>query len=275
MELHSFHKPLQRSGQHLFSQRPCRGFTLIELMVVMAIIAAMAAMLLPAVGLVKAAAKTADCANRMRQLGMIFSIYIDNNEGAFLGPGPSDSWNDYHKSLLEIPLTNGLTSFNQADVRDVANVFMCPEDTWKVTDAINGTTIWDLYVSHGYSMQILGGRAMNRGPFRLSEVAQKSETILAADSRNNQTPVRFDQNLGGAMIGSTGAGSSLIVYPRHRNNTQCMVLWVDGHASPVPAAGPGDYASLYSATRLGVTSSYNPATDTYSNPTVISMWDTK
>jgi prepilin-type processing-associated H-X9-DG protein len=98
---------------------------------------------------------------------------------------------------------------------------------------------------------------------------------LAADSRNNQIPSWFDQNLGGAMLGNNGAGSPLIVYPRHRNNTQCMVLWVDGHASPVQAAGPGDYASLYSATRLGVTSSYNPATDTFINPTVTSMWDTK
>ena len=252
-----------------------RGFTLIELLVVIAIIALLTAMLLSTVTIVRTAAKTADCANRMRQLGMIFSVYIDNNEGSFLGPGPSNSWNDYHKNLLEIPLTNGLTNFNQADVRDVANVFMCSEDKWKVTDAINGTTIWDLYVSHGYSMQVLGGRAMNREPFRLSEVAQKSETILAADSRNNQTPVRFDQNLGGAMLGNAGSASSLIVYPRHRNNTQCMVLWVDGRASPVQAAGPDDCASLYSATRLGITSSYNAATDTFSNPTVTSMWDTK
>jgi hypothetical protein len=54
-----------------------------------------------------------------------------------------------------------------------------------------------------------------------------------------------------------------------------MILWVDGHASPVQAAGPGDYSSLLAATRLGATASYNPATGTWNNPTIISMWDTQ
>jgi hypothetical protein len=64
-------------------------------------------------------------------------------------------------------------------------------------------------------------------------------------------------------------------YPRHRNETQCMVLWVDGRASAVPAAGPGDSTSLYSATRLGQTQGFTPSTNTFINPTITSMWDTK
>ena len=272
MAPNSFKRRLPCSDLHPFSQRPCPGFTLTELLVVMAIIAIMAAMLLPAVGLVKASAKTADCSNRMRQLGLIFSIYVHNNEGTFLGPGPGNSWADYHKNLLEIPTTTGLTAFNAANIRDVASVFMCSEDKYRPDSSWSGALIWDNYISHGYNMQILGGRNCGRGPFQLRDVAKPSDTVLATDSRDNLSPARWDAYLGTPMASSN---QSPPAYPRHRYQTQCMVLWLDGRASAVPAAGPGDYTSLYSATRLGQTNWYSPSTNTFGTPNGASMWDTK
>lgn len=260
-----------RSLSH-FPRPRVGGFTLTELLVVIGLIALLTGMLLPAVKIAMMSAKTSDCANRMRQLGVIFSIYIQNNEGTFLGPGPGFSWADYHKNLLEIPTTSGLASFNRADIRDVANVFMCSEDRNKPYSFVGTTLIWDGYISHGYNIQMLGGRMCSRSPFQLREVANPSETILAADSRDNQTPGRWAAYLGTPMASSNQVPTA---YPRHRNETQCMVLWVDGRASTVPAAGPGDSTSLYSATRLGQTNGYTPATNTFINPTVTSMWDTK
>jgi prepilin-type processing-associated H-X9-DG protein len=243
-------------------------------MVVIGIIVVLAAMLLPMTKVVRNAAKTAECGGRMRQLGFLFTTYIINNRGRFLPPGPGSSWTDYNRNLLSIQ-ASGLAGFNNANLGEVANAFMCSEDKWKVTDFFSGVIIWDMFVSHGYNLQILGGRMCGtHGAFRLIDVVNPSETVLAADSRNNQLPAWFDANLGGAMLGTAGP-NSVVAYPRHRYNTQCMVLWVDGHASPVQAAGPNDFISLYSATRLGGTISYNPATDTFSNSTITSMWDTK
>jgi hypothetical protein len=136
------------------------AFSRIELMVVIGIIVLLAAMLLPMTKAVRNAAKTAECGARMRQLGFLFTTYIVNNRGKFL-PSPGGSWIDYNRNLLGIQ-AGGLAGFRQANLGEVANAFMCSEDKWKVTDYFSGVIIWDMFVSHGYNIQILGGTLRRR-----------------------------------------------------------------------------------------------------------------
>ncbi len=66
------------------------GFTLVELLVVTAIISVLAAMLLPALDKATESARGIGCKNNLKQQGLALGLYTDDSEGWLLGTG---AWN--------------------------------------------------------------------------------------------------------------------------------------------------------------------------------------
>ena len=74
-----------------------RGFTLIELLVVISIIALLLAVLMSALQRVKKQAQTVACQSNLKQWGLFFSMYTQDNDGNFhegwwSGKDYSDTW---------------------------------------------------------------------------------------------------------------------------------------------------------------------------------------
>jgi prepilin-type N-terminal cleavage/methylation domain-containing protein/prepilin-type processing-associated H-X9-DG protein len=72
-------------------KRSTRGFTLVELLVVIGIISLLISMLLPALNKARRASNELACASNIRQFGLGIQIYCNNNKGFMPAKGPDGS----------------------------------------------------------------------------------------------------------------------------------------------------------------------------------------
>jgi len=86
--------------QALQRTKRSKGFTLIELLVVVAIIAILAALLLPALAYSKGQAQKTQCANNNKQLGLAMSMYAGDNKDYMPYPNWNPPWTDASGNAL-------------------------------------------------------------------------------------------------------------------------------------------------------------------------------
>ena len=99
------------------------GFTLVELLVVIATIGLLVALLLPALGSVRESAMRTQCANNMRQIGLAMLLYTDAHHGRM--PESQHTVNEALSADKEAWI-DSLSPYTE----DVDVIRMCPSDPY-------------------------------------------------------------------------------------------------------------------------------------------------
>lgn len=121
-------------------RRPTRGgFTLVELLVVIGIIALLISILMPALTKARKAANAAVCLSNLRQLGQAWTIYLDESKGEL----PVYWWANHPAQVTsqtdkdEFAWTQGNVFALLAGLKTNSNFLVCPEAKQPIESAFN------------------------------------------------------------------------------------------------------------------------------------------
>ena len=192
-----------------------RGFTLIEMLVVIAIIALLAAIITPSVSAAIRRSKTVTGLSNLRQIGQAFQLYATENQGRLpyeIGrPGARD------RRTWHVAIAPYLDDFSLDDLEDnvgrrPVGVFACPNSE-NLTRAGN-------YADYGMNIYVNGSETEQEGVQRsLLHIPTPERVILAGDSANCNRPLR------------PGATDALMDRRQGRRRDSANILYVDGRVT--------------------------------------------
>jgi prepilin-type N-terminal cleavage/methylation domain-containing protein len=228
-------------------ERPC-GFTLVELLVVIGIVALLIAILLPALNRARAAGKSVACLNHTRQLATA-QIMTAVQNGGYLRPGYSDTFgdgfDDWSMALVRYNGPLGGTRLTQQSGSSFPSppwVLRCTVGTNRDTSNVS---IWGWrervgYVSHYWAVGYGNTKErISRQPPNRAMILEKSDFTTFGGNEN--TSIYFALNNPRELI-----DRQYLWFP-HPNQTQ-NVAFMDGSAQAVRR---GDFIASWTPAASG------------------------
>ena len=253
-----------------------RGLTILELLVVMAVLGVLVALILPAIQAAREAARRMECSNNLKQIGLALHAYHD-----LLNTFPP-GWRDDHMQSSAYAWSNGLLplldqhdAFNRIcfeatlDAPQHAPIsqfnlkpFQCPSDVapyhWELRDhSVPHPVLMELphsnYVSvfgtldpDGTVLEGDGAFVRNRS-FRTADIeAGLSNTMFVGERAASQLPATWfgflyqgeeaQSRVAGYVNNPPGAEGADESEFSSRHSDGAFFLWGDGHVSFIPTS---------------------------------------
>lgn len=200
-----------------------RGFTLVELLVVVAIIILLAAVAFPLLSKMRSAADSANCMSNVRQVGIAITMYAGDNGGQLPALQPElDERTGKRPPIWPVTVADAGYMWNgEGTLPCGTGTWTCPNCDF-MSNAYGGYgVVEDTIFVYGEKFPV---GVKQRGSLRLSQIARPGSTWLVGDTTRSAD----EPNKGWYAIWSQPKrwnGHS----PAPRHNGKVNVCMVDGH----------------------------------------------
>lgn len=219
-----------------FVQPSRRGFTLVELLVVIGIIAVLIGVIMPALGKARQQAASVNCLANLRTMGQAFQMYLGENKQTY--PQPTGG-----NSALPSQIRDAVCWFNALDpylahqVKNYAggatqrNYNLFKQDpvypSFEEDPSVVGANGSRTFKMNTYFGGVSGGYAVWT---RATKVHQSSNVVLLFDGVARDCALALPS---GSSNATAFDGDEGFVGLRHQKNKTANVLFADGHASEI------------------------------------------